>query len=343
MLNYILVGIVVLATGTLGCRRASQDSPDATVAARVNGQAILRADVEKYFRFRSQQTPQKLNADMANLMKLEILRELITSEIMMQKAAQLKLEVSDADVEAEVQKMRGDSSEEDFKKTFEQRGFTEDDLRRDIRRSLTVEKLLENQVHSKVSVTDAEIASFYEANQESFHVKERQYHIGQIFVSPDPSLQVTNSRTDKALNPEQASSKIRMLAGRLQAGENFEQLAREYSEDAQTAPLGGDLGYQPASTLEQLEPPLKEALSSMKIGDVTPILSNPDGYRILKLLEKREPGQADLKDPQVQQSIRNGLQNRKQELLSSAFSEQMHNDARVENLLAQEILGQFQK
>src|SRR3990172_1724369 len=75
----------------------------------------------------------------------------------------------------------------------------------------------------------------------------------------------------------------------------------------------------------------------------TPRAQPREGYRILKLLEKREAGQVQLSDPQVQQSIRSELTNRKQQLLSAAFSEQLHNEARVENLLAREILGQYQK
>ena len=341
MVNYILLGIVLLTTGAFGCRKAAQD--DAKVAARVNGIAILRADVEKRYLFRIQQMPQRPTGVMADFMKLEILRELIVGEIMKQKAEQLKLLAADTEVEAEMQKLRGTSPEEEFKKTLEQRGFTEADLRADIHRSLSVQKLLETQVHSKISVAEAEINSFYETNKDAFNVKERQYHISQILVTSDPGIPVSNLKNDKALTAEQARDKIQMLADRLQAGENFEQLAREYSEDPQTAQLGGDLGYQPASALEQLGPPLKESLPKMKIGDVTPVLGSPEGDRILKLLEKREAGQVDLKDPQVQQSIRDELTKRKQELLSAAFSEQLHNEARVENLLAREILGQFQK
>ena len=341
MVNYILLGMILLAASPFGCRRAAQD--DATVAARVNGETILRAEVEKQFLYRTNQMPQKPTGTMADLMKLEIVREMISGVIMIQMAQQLKLQISDAEVETELQKLRGSISDADFKKALEERGITEADLRKDLRRGLTAQKLTENQVNSKIKVTDEEVSSFYETNKNAFNAKERQYHIGQILVSSDPSIPVNNSRNDKALNAEQARGKIQMLANRLQAGESFEQLAREFSEDPQTAQSGGDLGYHPASVLEQLGPPMKDALPRMKVGDVSPILGSPDGYRILKLLDKREAGQVELNDPQVQQGIRNELTKRKQELLSSVFSEQLHNEARVENLLAREILGQFQK
>ena len=340
MVKSILLGVILLASA-FGCRRTATD--DATVAARVNGKTILRADVERHFLFQTQQMPQKPDGDAATQMKLEIVRELIIGEIMMQKAEQLKLQAAETDVTAEIQRLRGSTPEEEFKKTLQERGFTEADLRLDILRNLSAQKLLENQVHSKITVAEAEIASFFEANKNVFTVKERQYHIGQILVSSDPSIPVNNARNDKALNAEQARAKIQTLADRLQAGESFEQLAREFSEDPQSAASGGDLGYQPAAVLEQLGPPMKDALPRMKVGDVSPILGGPEEYRILKLLEKREAGQVELNDPQVQQSIRSELTNRKQQLLSAAFSEQLHNEARVENLLAREIMGQFQK
>ena len=104
-----------MSTATFGCQRAAQNN---TTAAQVNGKAVPRAEVEKYFRLRTQQMPQKPAGDMANLMKLEILRELIASEVMLQKAAQLKLLPTDAEVEAEVKKVRGSASEEEFRKTI---------------------------------------------------------------------------------------------------------------------------------------------------------------------------------------------------------------------------------
>lgn len=337
----IRIGLIVLMAGSFGCRRTA--SPDPAVAARVNGISILRAQVESFFRFRTQDIAQKPAGEAANILKLEILRELIEGEIMAQKAEQLNLKPTDAEVEAEMKGLKGPATDEEFRKTLEQRGVSEADLRREIGRSLTARKVVENQVRAKIQVSEAEINGFFEENRETFNIKEPMYQIGLIAVTTDPAAPVSNLRNDKALNEEMAVRKIQSLESRLQAGEDFQQLAREYSEDPQTAQVGGDLGYQTAGMLDRFGAAFKATILKMKVGDLTPVVRTAEGYWLFKLLGKREPGQHDLKNPEVQRSIREELQNRKQQLLTAAFSEQLHNEARVENFLAREILAAYQQ
>src|SRR5207247_2476097 len=102
-------------------------------------------------------------------------------------------------------------------------------------------------------------------------------------------------------------------------------------------------GYQPLSALDRLGPSLKDAILKMKVGEITPVIQTEDAFWMLKLLGKREPGQKNLQDPEVLASIREELKTRKQQLLSSAFSEQLRNESRVENFMAQEVLAGFQK
>lgn len=340
MRNWIVLGLALWAFGGAGCRRASQPGPE--VAARVNGRDILRSEVESYLRFRTQDLQQKPSGEAANILKLEILRELIEGEIMAQRAEQLKVQPTDSEVAAELKQLQGPASEEEFRKTLQQRGINEADLRKEIGRSLTIRKVVENQVRSKIQVSEAEVSRFFEENKEAFNLKEPHYRIGVIAVSTDPASPITNLRNDKALNEEQALRKMQSLETRIQAGEDFQQLAREYSEDPQTAQMGGDLGYQPGSSLDRFGPAFKATILKMQVGEVTPVVRAEGGYWLFKLLGKREPGQQDLKNPEVQQSIREELQNRKQQLLSAAFSEQLHNEARVENFLTREILTSFQ-
>ena len=77
----------------------------------------------------------------------------------------------------------------------------------------------------------------------------------------------------------------------------------------------------------------------MKPGQVTPPIGVPNqGYRILKLLAKEPAGQRDLADPQVQQTIRDTLRNRKEQLLRSAYLAIARDDARVRNYLAEQVV-----
>ena len=310
-------------------------------AARVNGKEISRADVESYFHLRTGNMQQKPAGDAERIFKLEILRQLIETEIMSQKAEELNLQPTEVEIEAQMMNLRGDATDEVFRQTLADRGIAEEDLRREITQNLMMEKVVENQVASRIEVSDEEIAQFYEENQEAFNVTETVYRIGVMAVSGDPTAPVNNMLNDKALNEEQAIRKIQMLEARARAGEDFLELARGYSEDPQTAQQGGDLGYQPAAMLEQFGPAFRDTILKMKVGDMTPVVRAENSYWLFKLLGIREPGQYDLANAEVKQSIRTELQGRKQQLLTVAFSEKLHNDARVENFLANEILASF--
>jgi len=342
MVNKLVFGLALFAaTVSFGCAKASQTGGQ--VAARVNGKNILRSDVEKYFIFKTQESSQKPTGDAAMLAKMEIVRDLIERELMAQKAEQLKLKVNDAEIDAQLKDLRGPATPDQFRQELERRSFTEQDMRDEIRGNLTVQMLVQDQIGSKIQISDAEVRRFYDENRESFNIHEPQYRLGQIVVTPNPGGTVTNARNDKALNADQAAAKVQHIAELLKAGQDFQQVAREYSEDPQTAREGGDLGYQPEASLQRLGPQLEQAILKMNVGDTTPVMQSQDGFWILKLLGKRSPGQKTLQDDEVNASIRDELRNRKQQLLMSAFSEELHNSARVENFLAQEIIAGFQK
>jgi peptidyl-prolyl cis-trans isomerase SurA len=112
----------------------------------------------------------------------------------------------------------------------------------------------------------------------------------------------------------------------------------DYSEDPATSGSGGDLGYVPESSLSQSDPALKKAVLSLKPGQVSGVIALRDSYRILKLVAKEAPGQRELSDPSVQQSIRDNLHNRKEQLLRAAYLAVARNNAKITNYLAREIV-----
>jgi peptidyl-prolyl cis-trans isomerase SurA len=83
---------------------------------------------------------------------------------------------------------------------------------------------------------------------------------------------------------------------------------------------------------------LKKMVIGMKPGQVSPPLQLKDGYRILKLVTRESPGQRNIADPQVQQTIRDTLRNRKEQLLRSAYLAIARDEARVRNYLAEQVV-----
>jgi len=321
---------------TAGCKKESAPGPD--VWAVVNGKDIQRADVEKYFRTRVNAQGPAPSQEEALSLKLSILDELVNNEILLERAAKLNLLASDAEVEDKFTESKSPYTEEEFQRKLQAGGITVDDLKQDLRRQLSVQKLLNREVVAKISISDQDVIDFYNKNRAQFNVAEPQFHIAQIVVTPRPDPAVRNRKNDKAQNEPEAKHKVEMLEHMIAGGADFSQLAMDYSEDS-TASTGGDLGFVPESALNQSDPVLKKSVLAMKPGDVSqPIGVKNGGYRILKLVAKEASGQRELSDPQVQQSIRDMLRNRKEQLLRTAYMIEARDDVKVTNYLARQIL-----
>jgi len=298
----------------------------------------MRKDVEKNFRSRINADAPAPSQEEGLSRKLNILDELINSEILVERANKMNLVATDAEVEDKFTESKSPYTEEEFQKKLKDTGLTVDDLKSDIRRQLSVEKVLNREVIAKISITDQDISDFYNKNRAQFNIVEPQYHIAQISITPRPDPTIHNRKNDKATSEIEATHKAALLEQKLNSGADFSELVTDYSEDP-SASTGGDLGFVPESALNQSDPVLKKAVLSMKPGEVSqPIPVKGGGFRILKLLAKEAAGQRVLSDPQVQESIRDMLRNRKEQLLRSAYMIEARDESQVTNYLAAQVL-----
>ncbi|HME11336.1 MAG TPA: peptidylprolyl isomerase [Candidatus Acidoferrum sp.] len=319
-----------------GCNKQTQHSPD--VWATVNGKEIKRDDVEKYYRTRVNPEGPAPSQEEALSLKLNVLDELINNEILSERAKKSNLEASDGEVEDKFTELKSPYTEDEFQRQLKDRGVTVDDLKRDLRRQLSIQKLLNREVVAKISITDQDVAEFYNSNKAQFNVAEPQFRLAQIVVTPRKEPQIRNRKNDDATNEAEAQRKVKMLMDRLNSGADFSQLAMDYSEDMNSAATGGDLGYVPESALNQSDPQLKKIVLELKPGQVSQPIQLKDGVRILKLITRESPGLRGIADPQVQQTIRDTLRNRKEQLLRSAYLSIARDDAKVTNYLAEEVM-----
>ena len=320
--------VVVLSLAS--CKKA----PPANVAAVVNNHSITYAELEKTYQSQYPQPVEGSSDDLVQMQKLDVLTSLINSELLMQRAEKLGLSAVDADVETEFNKMKAPYTKEEFERQLAARKMTVDDLRSQLRRQLTIDKLINKEITSHITITDADVASFYNANKASFNLAEPQVHMAQILVTATPDPNARNLKNSKAQNDTEARTKILDMEARLKRGDDFAQLAQNYSEDPNTAPNGGDMGFVPESALERANPELRKMVVSLSPGAVSGPIHSQEGYRILKVISKEPAGQRELNDPRVQQSIRETLMNRKDSLLKAAYYEVQRNTAKIENYLA---------
>ena len=331
-----VVAAIAACTLVVSCKKELPPAPD--IWAVVNGKQIMRSDVEKAFRSRINADAPDPSREEALSLKINILDELINSEILLERAAQMNLVATDAEVEDKFTESKSPYTEEEFQRKLQETGLTVDDLKAEIRRQISIEKLLNREVLAKISVSDKDVADFYSQNRVQFNVAEPQYRIAQIVVTPRPDPSVHNRKNDKATTDTEARQKAGILEQKLNSGADFSQLAMDYSEDPSSS-TGGDLGFIPESALNQSDPLLKKAVLAMKLGESTPpIPVKGGGYRILKLVGKEAAGQRELSDPQVQQGIRDMLRNRKEQLLRSAYMTELRNEAHVTNYMARQVL-----
>jgi len=340
VVSILASGLIVAALA--GCHRPP--SPD--VMATVNGKDIMRSDVEKYYKASLGDNPQEPSHEQANIVHLNILHQLIEDEILQQRAAKLNLAASDEDVNAKLTEMKAPYTQEEFDKQLKQRNITLDDLKRDLRRSLTKEKLLNKEIESKINITDADISSYYLAHKAEFNLIEPQYHLAQIVASAEPAQQAGNLQNNKASGDADAKKKILVLYNRLRSGEDFGAVAIQFSDNANNASNGGDMGFVYESALHS-DPEAYNSISKLKPGEITEPLpiydsSGPGhrviGYAIYKLLAREPAGQREMSDPRVQQTIRQFLRESHAQLLKNAYFEMLHDQATVRNYYAEQIL-----
>ena len=332
-----LATLTLLALAALLCGCGTRPS-GGQVLAEVNGRPILASEVEKFYQIQLLEVEQKPSPEQEQIQRLLILRTLIDNEILLQRAKRMDLLASDAEVESGFAERRRPYSEKEFQSRLKQRGLTVEDLKNDLRRQLSLEKVFNKEIRSRIQVPNAEITSFYEENKANFNVPEMRFHVAQIVVTPDADVPVANRRNDKAQGEAEAREKAERISASLRAGEDFARLAQEFSEDSNTARNNGDLGFIPASALEKADPQLRQAIYSLQPGQVSGIIRTRDAYYILKLRARQEPGQRQLSDPEVQQSIRKALANRKAQVLREAYMEIARNQSEVVNYLARQIM-----
>ncbi len=261
----------------------------------------------------------------------------------MQRAEKLGLLATDDEVNSKLAEIKAPFSQEEFDKRLADRNITLDDFKRDLRRSITVDKVLNKEVTSKINITDDDITAYYNQHKAEFNLIEPQYPPGAD-PGHHPAQSADPQVANKAQNDAEARKKIQMIENRLDSGEDFASVAMNFSEQPETAQNGGDLGFVPESSLKG-DKTAYEPINKLKPGQYTTVLLVGDpnshqvfGYRVVKLISKEAAGQRELKDPRVQQAIREQLRDRREQLLKAAYYEVIRDEAKIENFFAEDIL-----
>jgi peptidyl-prolyl cis-trans isomerase C len=257
---------------------AADKGAGAASIATVNGVAITQSDLDRDMgRYERQMAMLGQAPDPAQVgeMKKKVLDGLIGREVLKQESQKLGIKVSDTEVDERVASLKNRfPSEKDFADTLAKMSLTEPELKTQFAQEMGISKLIDQEVGSKVTVTDAEAKAFYDANPNLFKTPE-MVRASHILVMVDQKA----GDAEKA----KAKEKISGIQKRVQGGEDFASLAKEFS-DCKSSTSGGDLDFFQRG---QMVGPFEDAAFKLNSGEVSDIVETQFGYHLIKVTDKK--------------------------------------------------------
>jgi peptidyl-prolyl cis-trans isomerase C len=243
----------------------------------------LQAETDKMIaRYQAQGMP--TSDEQISQLKRDVLDQMIEKELLLYAAKEKEYTVDESAVQTEIDGIRGQyPSPEEFKSALEAQGYTEESLKAEIAEYTLIQDFLDSEILSQIVVEDAATRAFYNENPQYF-LQGETVTAGHILV------QVTPEADDEA--KAAAKAKIEEIQGRLAAGADFAQMAREYSEGP-SAPSGGDLG-----TFErgQMVPPFEDAAFGMQPGETSGLVETQFGYHLINVRDRTDESTVDFED-----------------------------------------------
>jgi len=260
------------------------------IVAKVNGDIITKGEIERS----RQEIEAQLKQQGVNAAALEkavkerekdALRDQIDQLLLVQHGKDLNINV-DSEVTKRIAAFQLDTKIADPDKFHdyirEQFQMPFEDFRQKIRDAILTQRVIGQEVGSKINVPTAEVEKYYEEHKKEF-VREEQVFLSEILIS-------TEGKTPEQTT--QAEKRAKDLVARLRNGEKFSELARQYS-DAETK---DNFGQLPPYKRGQLRKQIEDIVFKEKKGYITEPIKMPNGFEILKVEERYEAGQAPLSD-----------------------------------------------
>lgn len=248
------------------------------IIAVINNDAITRHELEdRMDSVERQLTKQGTPLPDLALLEKQILERMITEMLQIQFAKETGIRIDDVQLDKTLQRIAKDNkfpSLDEFRTQLEKDGVNFKKFREEIRGEIISARLREREVDSKLVISDGEVENFL-ANQAKQAGKGEEFHLAHILImvpeqaSPE-KIQAIRARAEQALT-------------QLRDGAEFAQVAAGFS-DAKDALEGGNLGWRSTDRTPAI---FLNVLQKMASGEISPVFRSPNGFHILKLIEKR--------------------------------------------------------
>lgn len=279
-LSFVICFITLLGYVTVSSSAILLDK----VMAIVNKEVITWSDLYKAMEFDATDEIKAMkDEDRRRFFKENesvFLESLIDMRLQLQEAAKTGISASDEDVNRAIEniKKKYSMTDEAFKDAISKEGFTLAEYRKKLSEQITISRIVEQEVRSKVLITEGEIDK-YIAGHKEMEKESEGFNISHIFFKGSRVKSQGSSDDMKKLE-----EKAMDIYKKIKAGENFSEMAKQYSEDA-SARNGGELGFIRKSDMSK---DFLNVLSKMKIGDVSEPFWGDNGIHIIRLNDRRE-------------------------------------------------------
>ena len=277
--NIVWAGVILLTVAVAAPRAQIIEQ----VLVKVNGEIITKTDLEARqisalrqrnpnFRPDSDAALQKALAEVTP----QIIVDAVDEMLMVQRGKELGYTMSTEQFNNIVENIKKENKIETdaaLQAALKQEGMTMADLRRQLERTMLVQRVQQTEIMQKLQVTDTEMKAYYEGHKNEFGTTP-QITLREITINVPVTAQGVNVAQDDA-----AKAKADEVRAKIIAGEPFARLAADHSDSGSKA-NGGLVGPLSRSDLSD---ELQKAIAGMKTGDVTPVLRTPRGYQIIKI------------------------------------------------------------
>ncbi len=250
--------------------------------AIVNGKDIPKDEFEREIsRIKNQVSAQGGEigeSEMAEIKK-QVMENLIGMELLYQNSIEKGVTADQASIDDEWAKITSRYPDKnELKKALDDLKVTEEIIKAQIKKGLTVNKFIEQNFVEKTVIPESEAKAYYDNNAERFN-KPESVRASHILIKVDPKADETKKKAARA--------EIEKIQARLKAGEDFAAIAKETSQDTGSGARGGDLGL---FTRGQMVKPFEDAAFALAQGDVSGIVETEFGYHLIKVTEKQAAG-----------------------------------------------------
>ncbi|MEO0078647.1 MAG: peptidylprolyl isomerase [candidate division WOR-3 bacterium] len=252
-------------------------APADSLVAVVGEQVILASELEQAVDFIRLADPDTTKSDSA--LRRDVLQRLIDDLLLQEQARKETIEVTNADVQAEVEAsiaalVERFGGEEGFKQALAEEGLTERNLRQrytdEARRKMVARRLMDKEGLTQIYISPTEAERFYNAHRDSIAFVPGRVKLAHILIT------ITPGPVAESLGQRRITEVLDVLA----RGGDFAVVASSFSEDRKTAAKGGDWGWV---RLAELPQEFALVLNQLKPGQISPPFRTLDGYVTLRL------------------------------------------------------------